>query len=96
MKAKPTRTMGALSCAVAVRYSGGAYIAGAGRGKTRATASSTSSPEFAARRCAAKFFGLDESTAQGADDIKLEMKQQGYGTGGPDLFLATLNLGGSR
>lgn len=57
---------------VTSRYSGGTCIARAGRGKKAKTASATSDQAEAARRAAAKAFGLDSSNIQTAADVVLE------------------------
>lgn len=77
---------------VKVRYSGGTYLARAGRGKAAATASATGLMSQAARRAAAKFFRLDASNVQTADDIVLDPR------GEAELYVAILpeTKGGAR
>lgn len=69
---------------VKVRYSGGTYLARAGRGKAATSASATGLRSQAARRAAAKFFKLDASNVQTADDVVLDPR------GEADLYVAIL------
>lgn len=58
---------------VKVRYYGGAWVARAGRGKHARAASSTNAAKYAVQAAAAKFFRLDSSNVQGADDIEVRL-----------------------
>ena len=61
---------------VKVRYSGGGYIARAGRGKKATSGSSTDRESTACQRAAAKYFGLSEGNVQTAHDVQLEIVTQ--------------------
>lgn len=73
---------------VLVRYSGGAFVARAGRGKKSKSASSTDCATVAAQRAAAKYFGLDESNITTPGEITLSLLVDGTNSGA--LFTATL------
>ena len=72
--------MSAPTVLVSVRLAGGSYCARAGKGKDAKLASSTNCGPVAAQAAAAKYFGIEPSTA---DTITLQKSS-------PGVFLATL------